>query len=140
MELREQFRLEVRTWLEANCPASMRTPMLADEDVCWGGRKFVYQSEEQKLWLQRMAAQGWTVPQWPKEYGGAGLDRDQQKVLQQEMARLGCRAPLTSLGIIMLAPALLKFASEEQKREHLPRIARGEIRWWHSGLPISSAD
>jgi len=125
----EQFRLEARAWLEANCPASMRTPMLADEDVCWGGRKFIYQSEEQKLWLQRMAAQGWTVPQWPKEYGGAGLDPGQQKVLQQEMTRLGCRAPLTSLGIIMLAPALLKFASEEQKLEHLPRIARGEIRW-----------
>lgn len=129
MEQLEQFRLEARAWLEENCPASMRTPMAGDEDVCWGGRKFVYQSDEQKLWLQRMAAQGWTVPQWSREYGGAGLDRGQIKVLQQEMARLGCRAPLTSLGIIMLAPALFKFASEEQKREHLPQIARGDIRW-----------
>lgn len=129
MEQLEQFREHVRAWLDANCPASMRTPMLADEDVCWGGRKFVYHSADQKLWLDRMAAQGWTVPQWPTEYGGAGLDRGQLKVLQQEMSRLGCRAPLTSLGIIMLAPALFKFASEEQKLEHLPKIARGEIRW-----------
>jgi acyl-CoA dehydrogenase len=129
MERLDQFRAEVRAWLEENCPASMRTPLTGDDDVCWGGRKFTYQSSEQKLWLDRMAAKGWTVPQWSKKYGGAGLDRDENKILQQEMARLGCRAPLTSLGVIMLAPALLKFASETQKLEHLPRIARGEIRW-----------
>ena len=129
MERFEQFREEVRAWLEEHCPTSMRTPLTTDDDVCWGGRKFSYQSDEQKLWLDRMAEKGWTVPQWPKKYGGAGLDRAEVKVLQQEMARLGCRAPLTSLGIIMLAPALFKFASEAQKLEHLPRIASGEIRW-----------
>jgi acyl-CoA dehydrogenase len=129
MEQHEQFRTEVRAWLEENCPASMRTPLAGDDDICWGGRKFVYQSAEQKLWLERMAARGWTVPEWPQQYGGAGLDRARNKILQQEMARLGCRAPLTSLGVIMLAPALFKFASEAQKLEHLPRIARGEIRW-----------
>ena len=129
MKQPEEFRAEVRAWLEANCPASMRAPLSGDEDVCWGGRKFVYQSEEQKLWLERMAAQGWTVPEWPKQYGGAGLDRAERKILSQEMGALGCRAPLTSLGVIMLAPALIKFASEEQKLEHLPKIARGDIRW-----------
>lgn len=129
MQRHEQFRDEVRAWLEENCPASMRTPISSDDDICWGGRKFVFQSEDQRVWLQRMAAQGWTVPDWAKRYGGAGLDRAECKILSQEMARLGCRAPLTSLGIIMLAPALLKFASEEQKLEHLPKIARGEIRW-----------
>jgi len=107
----------------------MRAPLASDDDICWGGRKFAFQSEDQRLWLERMAAQGWTVPDWPRKYGGAGLDREECKILRQEMARLGCRAPLTSLGIIMLAPALFKFASEEQKLEHLPRIARGEIRW-----------
>ena len=66
MEQLEQFREEVRAWLEENCPASMRTPLTTDDDVCWGGRKFPYQSSEQKLWLERMAAQGWTVPQWPR--------------------------------------------------------------------------
>ncbi len=129
MEQLDHFRAQVRAWLEENCPASMRTPVVADEDICWGGRRFVYQSEDQKLWLERMAAQGWTVPHWPRQYGGAGLDRAQCKVLQQEMAALGCRAPLTSLGVIMLAPALFKFASEAQKLAHLPGIARGEIRW-----------
>lgn len=129
MTRQEQFREEVRSWLEDNCPVSMRAPLASDDDICWGGRKFAFQSEDQRLWLERMAAQGWTVPDWPRKYGGAGLDREECKILRQEMARLGCRAPLTSLGIIMLAPALFKFASEEQKLEHLPRIARGEIRW-----------
>ena len=129
MEQIEKFREEVRVWLEENCPESMRSPMTGDEDVCWGGRKFSYQSDEQRLWMERMAKKGWTVPQWPREYGGAGLSRSESKILQQEMSRLGCRIPLTSLGIIMLAPALFKFASEEQKLEYLPRIASGEIRW-----------
>ena len=42
---------------------------------------------------------------------------------------MGCRSPLNSFGIWMLGPALLKFGSEAQKREHLPKITRGEIRW-----------
>ncbi len=129
MEELDTFRKEVRSWLEENCPESMRMPMQTDDDVCWGGRNFPYVSDDQRVWLERMGEKGWTVPDWPVEYGGAGLDRRQVKILQQEMASLGCRAPLTSLGIIMLAPALFKFASEEQKLEHLPKIARGEIRW-----------
>jgi acyl-CoA dehydrogenase len=129
MEPLEQFRQGVRSWLEENCPASMRAPISGDDDICWGGRNFAYSSDEQKLWLARMAAKGWTVPEWPSQYGGAGLSRKEGKVLKQEMARLGGRQPLTSLGVIMLAPALFKFASEEQKLEHLPQIARGEIRW-----------
>ena len=123
------FAEEVRSWLEDNCPASMRTPMTTDDDVCWGGRNFEWQSDDQRLWLQRMGEKGWTVPEWPVQYGGAGLDREQASILQREMAALGCRAPLTSFGVMMLAPAMMKFASEEQKLEHLPQIARGEIRW-----------
>jgi alkylation response protein AidB-like acyl-CoA dehydrogenase len=76
-----------------------------------------------------MAAKGWTVPGWPREYGGSGLSPDEVKVLRQEMRAIGCRSPLDSFGIWMLGPALLKYGSEEQKREHLPKIARGEIRW-----------
>ncbi|NQX87556.1 MAG: acyl-CoA dehydrogenase family protein [Halioglobus sp.] len=129
MEPLQQFREETREWLEENCPASMRNPIKSDEDVCWGGRKVVFQSDEQRVWLERMAARGWTVPDWPQEYGGAGLDRAHCKVLQQELGRMSCRPALTSLGIIMLAPALFKFATQQQKREHMPKMARGEIRW-----------
>jgi len=125
----DTFRAEARTWLEANCPAEMREPMKGDKDACWGGRNFEFQSEAQKLWLERMVAQGWTVPTWPKEYGGAGLSRKEEIVLIQEMRRINARLPLMSFGIWMLGPALLHFGTDAQKAEHLPPIARGEIRW-----------
>lgn len=123
------FRAETRAWLEANCPPEMRRPIASEDDICWGGRNWRFQSDAQRLWLERMAERGWTVPTWPREYGGGGLTADEAKVLAQEMRSLGCRAPLQSFGIWMLGPALLKFGNEDQKREHLPKIARGEIRW-----------
>ena len=125
----DKFRADTRAWLEANCPAEMRTPMKSDKDACWGGRNFEFQSDAQKIWLERMVAQGWTVPTWPKEYGGAGLSRKAEIVLLQEMKRINARNPLSSFGIWMLGPALLKFGTDAQKAEHLPPIARGEIRW-----------
>ncbi len=125
----ESFRKETRAWLETNCPSEMRQPAKSEDDTCWGGRRWKFQSDAQRLWLERMASKGWTVPEWPREYGGGGLSRDEAKVLRQEMRALGCRSPLDSFGIWMLGPALLKYGSEEQKREHLPKIARGEIRW-----------
>lgn len=125
----ESFRAETRNWLKENCPPEMRTPINRETDACWGGRNWVFKSEDQKLWLERMAAKGWTAPSWPKQYGGAGLNRAEDKVLGQEMKRIGARSPLVSFGIWMLGPALLKFGSEEQKMRYLPEICRGEIRW-----------
>jgi len=124
-----RFRTETRAWLEANCPAEMRRPMASEDDICWGGRHWTFASDAQRQWLERMAGRGWTVPTWPLEYGGGGLSFDEARVLAQEMRAMGCRPPLYSFGIWMLGPALLKFGSEAQKREHLPKIARGEIRW-----------
>ncbi|WP_106638773.1 acyl-CoA dehydrogenase family protein [Allosphingosinicella vermicomposti] len=125
----EAFRAETRDWLEANCPAEMREPMRSEDDACWGGRNPVFKSEAQRLWMERMAERGWTVPDWPSEYGGGGLDPAQTKVLRQEMARINARNPLYSFGISMLGPALLKYGTEAQKTRFLPEIARGEIRW-----------
>jgi alkylation response protein AidB-like acyl-CoA dehydrogenase len=125
----ETFRIETRAWLEANCPPDMRTPLKDDEDRCWGGRKWTFRSEGQRLWLERMAARGWTAPEWPKAYGGGGLARDEAKILRAEMRALGCRSPLDSFGIWMLGPALLKYGTEAQKQHYLPQIVRGEIRW-----------
>jgi alkylation response protein AidB-like acyl-CoA dehydrogenase len=123
------FRADARAWLDANCPASMRTPILFDADICWGGCNAVFASQDQKDWLDRMAARGWTAPEWPVAYGGGGLSPAQAKILREELAVLGCRPPLKSFGISMLGPALLKYGTEEQKRVHLPRIVRGEVRW-----------
>lgn len=126
----DTFRAETRAWLEANVPASMRQPMRGEGDANWGGRKADYsKNPDQKLYMDRMAERGWTVPDWPTQYGGGGLSAAEAKVLREEMAALNCRNPLNSFGISMLGPALLKYGTEEQKLEHLPKIARGEIRW-----------
>ena len=65
MENLDTFRQDTRNWLEANCPEDMRQPMRSDEDQCWGGRNWVFKSEGQKVWLERMAEKGWTAPRWP---------------------------------------------------------------------------
>jgi len=123
------FRGETRAWLEANCPAEMRLPVRSEKDACWGGRKFAFQSPAQKQWLGSMAARGWTVPDWPSEYGGGGLSAAETKILKEEMAALGARSPLTSFGISMLGPALLKYGTEAQNKRFLSEIALGQIRW-----------
>lgn len=125
----ETFRAETRAWLEANCPPEMREPVRSEKDACWGGRNPDFSSPAQKAWMDAMAARGWTVPDWPIAYGGGGLSPEQTKVLREEMAWIKARNPLSSFGISMLGPALLKYGTEEQKLQYLPPIARGEIRW-----------
>jgi acyl-CoA dehydrogenase len=124
-----RFRAETRAWLEANCPPEMRQPMRSEDDACWGGRHFTFQSEAQERWMRVMGEKGWTVPDWPREYGGGGLSPAETKILREEMKAIGARNPLSSFGISMLGPALLKYGTEEQKKRFLPEIARGEIRW-----------
>jgi acyl-CoA dehydrogenase len=124
----EQFRIETRQWLEANCPQSMRTPITRDEQV-WAGRNKIFPNEDAKLWLERMADKGWTCPDWPTQYGGGGLSAAETKALRDEMKAINARKPLLDLGIWMLGPALLEYGSEEQKQEHIPKIVRGDIRW-----------
>jgi acyl-CoA dehydrogenase len=125
----EAFRAEIAAWIEANCPAEMRRPVQDEGDICWGGRNFVFKNDAQKAWMEVCAAKGYTVADWPKAYGGAGLSPAEAKIWREELARAGARPPLSSFGIWMLGPALLKFGTEEQKVHYLGQIARGEIRW-----------
>jgi len=126
----DTFRDQTRAWLADNCPPEMREPVRSDKDVCWGGRRYdPAANPAQAAWLAAMAGKGWTVPDWPTAYGGGGLSPAETKVLREEMAAIRARNPLNSFGISMLGPALLKYGTEEQKLDHLPRIARGEIRW-----------
>ena len=135
------FREETRTWLEENCPESMRTPMPADEFPDFG-RRARYKSPDTKLWLDRMAERGWTMPLWPAEYGGGGLSKEQTRVLEEELQRINARPALGGgMGTSMIGPALLEFGSPEQCGEHIPKIVRGEI-WWCQGYsePGSGSD
>ena len=124
----ETFRIEARAWLEANCPPAMRTP-LDEKEVVWGGRDPVFPNDDARLWLERMGERGWTAPTWPRAYGGGGLSPAENAVLQEELKRIGARAPLWSFGLWMFGPVLLEFGSEAQKQAWIPDIVRGRTRW-----------
>jgi len=125
----DSFRSDVQAWLAANAPESLRGRGATALEGVWGGKKWVFDSPDAKLWLERCAERGFTAPTWPREYGGGGLTAAEAKVLGQEMGRLRMPPPLIGFGLTMIGPTLLQYGTEEQKREHLPKICRGEIRW-----------
>jgi len=115
----EAFRAEVAQWLAEHYPAILRDPQ-ADPQV---------QAAAERDWHRRRAARGWLAPTWPVEYGGAGFDPEQARVLARELRRAGVRPPPISAGLSLLGPVLMARGSEAQKRRHLPGIARDEVRW-----------
>lgn len=121
----EQFRADTRAWLAANCPPGARGP----GQVCNGSSKIEIRDPDVTLWLNRMAEKGWTVPTWPKEYGGGGLNTAEYIILLEEMRAIKARPPLVNRGTSMVGPTLLEVGSEDQKKRHLPSIARGEGEW-----------
>lgn len=107
---------EVRSWLEANFPQRLRFP---DHRL---------DSSDASDWLELLHAKGWAAPNWPKEFGGMGLSAHEQVRFQEECDRVGMNiAP--NLGASMLGPLLIRYGTEEQRREYLPRILSGEVRW-----------
>ncbi len=126
----DTFRSDVRSWLEANYPAELRDPAAkVDPEAMWGGQAFLDSDDLQIAWMRKMGEKGWTAPTWPAEYGGGGLTPAQARILDQELNSGRYRTPLASFGVWMLGPVLLEYANEDQKREHLPKIIKGEIRW-----------
>jgi acyl-CoA dehydrogenase len=124
----DQFRSDVRQWLEDNCPESQRQPMTPEEQY-YGGRNADFPSEDARIWFERVRDKGWICPEWPTEYGGGGLSPQQGKVIKEEMKALRARTPLYGIGIWMLGPALMEFGNEAQKQQHISAIINGESRW-----------
>jgi len=117
----EEFRQEIRTWLEKNLPKG------------WGQPGFEMSAEERQAfnetWPSKLFEGGWICATWPTEYGGKGLSTMQGVVLAEEFARL--KAPLRAdfFGDTLVGPTLLQWGTEEQKKEFLPNILNGKTRW-----------
>lgn len=120
----EDFRDEARAWLAENCPPGAR----GSGQIPWGSSKIELEGDV-RLWLERMAERGWTVPTWPKEFGGAELSRDEYTILIDELKRINARTPLTGRGVNYIGPTLLELGSSDQKIRWLPGISRGEGGW-----------
>nr|WP_237452088.1 acyl-CoA dehydrogenase family protein [Qipengyuania algicida] len=121
----DSFRDEVRQFLAENFPAELKGTNNALSSV----EGPTEESPAQKQWREAMGERGWGTPTWPKEYGGGGLTRKQARVLDEEMAKVGAYNPIGGMGVMMFGPTLLEYGSEAQKKEHIPLITRGEIRW-----------
>ncbi|MEO5492796.1 MAG: acyl-CoA dehydrogenase family protein [Sphingomonas sp.] len=121
----ESFRTEVRDFLAANFPPSLKGKGNALASV----EGPTAETAEMTTWRKAMGEKGWGTPTWPKEYGGGGLNKAQARVLSDEMALVGAWNPIGGMGVMMFGPTLLEYGSEEQKREHIPGITMGEIRW-----------
>ena len=121
----DAFRAEVREWLAANFPASLKGHDIS-LSVLEGPTDL---SPDQAAWQAAMGEKGWGVPSWPKAYGGGGLDKAQVRVLNEEMARAGAWNPIGGMGVMMFGPTLLEYGNEAQKQEHIPAIAKGLVRW-----------
>jgi alkylation response protein AidB-like acyl-CoA dehydrogenase len=115
------FQKEVRDWLAANMP-----PEVAEESR--RSRSSHVSKERLVQWQKKLASRGWLCPNWPKEYGGPGWNSTQKFIFEMEMARADSPY-LSSFSIKMVAPVLMKFGSEEQKRRFLPKIAAAEELW-----------
>lgn len=121
----EQFREQVRSWLSDNCPESARGP---GEPVTIGSKRPM-KNPELLDWRHKLGGRGWTIPTWPKEYGGGGLSAEEVEVLREELDAIKARVPLGGMGVSMIGPTLLEYGTEEQKLRHIPSIAMGDIAW-----------
>jgi len=117
----EQFRKEIRSWLEEHLPDGWFEPGFELK----GADRVRFNQE----WVSQLYEGGWICASWPKEYGGKGLSVMENVVLAEEFAR--AKAPLRAdfFGDTLVGPTILQWGTEEQKREFLPRIMNGQVRW-----------
>jgi alkylation response protein AidB-like acyl-CoA dehydrogenase len=121
----ESFRDEVRGWIQENFPASLREKL----EEYYGTLPRYPEGADWKLWKDRVVAKGWGTPGWPVEYGGGGLSTEQARLIEREYLACGAFNPVEGFGTSMLGPTLLEYGNDLQKRVHLTRVSRGEVRW-----------
>jgi alkylation response protein AidB-like acyl-CoA dehydrogenase len=116
----ESFRQEIQEFLRAELPKEKAQ----NEDEAGTDERWKFGRQFQK----KLAAKGWLVPHWPKEYGGSDMGIMEQVVMREEMSY--ARAPLLDIfGVSMIGPVLMMYGTEEQKKQHLPGIASAEVMW-----------
>ncbi len=117
----EEFRVEVRTWLEQHLPEG------------WFDDDFEMSDEERSAFNERWPAEmvegGWYCASWPTEYGGKGLSTVQSVVMAEEFHRAGAGMRGDFFGDTLVGPTILQWGTEEQKQDFIPKILRGEMAW-----------
>jgi alkylation response protein AidB-like acyl-CoA dehydrogenase len=120
----EAFRREVQAWLRANLTGAFA--VLRGRGGPGDEHAYI---DERRAWERTLGAAGWIGLGWPTDAGGRGAPLLQQVIWHEEYARAGGPGRLGHIGEGLLAPTLIAFGSDEQKRRFLPPIARGEALW-----------
>jgi alkylation response protein AidB-like acyl-CoA dehydrogenase len=121
------FRKEVRDWLKER----MRGAEHLRWSASWSTREDQEEYNFRRSLAGKLGAKGWLFPMFPNEYGGAGLTARHQMVLETELLNYGLNLSHVFYTLArIVAPVLLKWGTEEQKREFLPPMTRGEISVW----------
>ena len=117
----EAFRRDIRAWLEANLPEGWFEPAfhMSDDE-----RRVFNQT-----WTEKLFEGGWICAGWPVDYGGKGLTLLEQVVLNEEFAKVGAPMRADFFGDTLVGPTILQWGTDEQKREFIPGILRGQIAW-----------
>ena len=122
------FRDDVRDFIERECPPELRHREFEWGLFAGGFGLFGRARDAVDTWRRKLAGKGWIAPAWPKEYGGAGMTVMQQFIFNEEMAFQ--RAPLVGgIGTGWAGPTIILFGTDEQKRQHLPPILKGDTIW-----------
>src|SRR5882724_4881773 len=119
----EAFRSEFRAWLDANLPADLSGRGLSTTE---NERATI---EDLRAWNRTLADARYAAIAWPKEWGGRGASVMEQVVYSEEMHRAHAPGTLNPLGLSNIAPAIIEHGTDEQKRDLLPRMLRGDDIW-----------
>lgn len=120
----QKFQQEVRDWIAENFDAELRAKMALTKNG-------YVDKASQVAWQKKLASKGWIAPNWPKEYGGPGLTATQRHILHAELSGAGT-PNVAPFGVSMVAPVIMAFGNEAQKKEHLPKILSSDV-WWCQG-------
>ena len=123
------FRTEVKGFIGDELPEGLARTGLPGAMFGGGGGFEAGDRGLLKKWLGKLNTRGWTVPAWPTEYGGAGMSVMEQFIFSEEMAMARAPRGLGGIGAGWVGPTIILYGSEEQKKQHLPKIASGEAVW-----------
>jgi alkylation response protein AidB-like acyl-CoA dehydrogenase len=116
-----RFRQELKRFLETEL------------DGQWTGEARHLGSQENvrysRVFAGKLAERGWLTPHWPVEYGGSGMSPWQHLITGEELWSIGEPRGPQYMNVNWIGPSIMAHGTPEQKREHLPRIARGDVIW-----------
>jgi len=127
-EQEQAFQQDVREFLQANYPADIQQKV---------AKGIALKKDDYVRWQKVLADKGWIAPGWPKEFGGPGWTPVEKYIFEEECGAANCLRTV-SFGLVMLAPVLMQFGTDEQRKKYLSDIYNSDT-WWCQGYSEPNA-